>query len=125
MGGETLQCPRDTTFHDSITVPEKIELEKTLRLLLSHCIKLSANVWAHYLLKYDYRHNATGESDILDNILSLLILLTAGELHPGECALWDGGNEENCGTHPDSCHAGDGNQPPQPISRADPQTDRR
>lgn len=48
----------------------------------------------------------------------------AGELHPRECALWDGGNEENCGPHPDSCHAGDGNQPPQPISGADSKTDR-
>lgn len=39
----------------------------------------------------------------------LLVPFTAGKLHPGECALWDGGNEENCGSHPDSCHAWDGN----------------
>lgn len=65
------------------------------------------------------------KSNLASYSQSLLVLLTAGELHPRECALWDGRNEENCGTHPDSCHAGDGNQPPQPISWADPQTDRR
>lgn len=54
-----------------------------------------------------------------------LFSYTAGDLHPRKCTLWDGGNEEKCSTHPHSCHAGDGNQPPQPISRANPQTDRR
>lgn len=60
-----------------------------------------------------------------DNIHSLLVLCAAGELHPRERALRDGGNKENCSAHPDSCHAGDGNQSAEPISRADPQTDRR
>lgn len=63
---------------------------------------------------------------MLYNILKVcLFLRTAGELHPGERALWDGGNEKDCGTHTDSCHAGNGNQSSQPISGADPQTDRR
>lgn len=45
----------------------------TLRLLLSHCIRLSVNVRGHYLLKYDYHHNETRESDILDNILRVCL----------------------------------------------------
>lgn len=49
-------------------------------------------------------------------VIYLPVFRTAGELHSGECALWDGGNKENCSTQPDSCHAGDGNQPPQQIS---------
>lgn len=53
------------------------------------------------------------------------MLCAAGELHPGERALRDGGNEENRGAHPDSCHAGDGNQSPQPVSRADSETNAR
>ena len=64
------------------------------------------------------------ESDMMDNIL-LLVLLAAGELHPGECALGDGGNEKERRAHPDGCHAGDGNQSAEPVGRADPQTDRR
>lgn len=55
----------------------------------------------------------------------MAVLRAAGELHPGERALRDGGNEEKRGAHPDSCHAGDGNQSPQPVSGADPETDGR
>lgn len=93
----------------------------TLRLLLSHCIKLSGNILPPKNMIITTMK--LGESDMMDNIL--LVLLTAGELHPGECALRDGGNEKKCGAHPDSCHAGNGNQSPQPVGGADPQTDRR
>lgn len=51
--------------------------------------------------------------------------LAAGKHRPGERALWDGGNEEKRRPHPDGRHAGDGNQPPQPVSRADAQADGR
>lgn len=58
----------------------------------------------------------TSDYHNLATLTGLLVLCAAGELHPGERALGDGGNEENRGAHPDSCHVGDGNQPPQPIS---------
>lgn len=51
-------------------------------------------------------------------------VLTVGKLHPGECTLRCGGNKEVNSPHPDGRHAGDGKQPPQPISRADSQTHR-
>lgn len=47
----------------------------------------------------------------------------AGKLHPGECTFWRGRNKEVNSAHSDCRHAGDGNQPPQPIGRADSQTD--
>lgn len=51
--------------------------------------------------------------------------LAAGKHRSRECTLWDGGNEEKCGTHPDGGHAADGNQSPEPVGRADAQTDGR
>lgn len=50
-----------------------------------------------------------------------LVSPAAGKHRPGERSLWDGGNEEKRGPHPDGRHAGDGDQPPQSVGRADAQ----